>query len=246
MSEYIVVIPARLASERLPGKPLADIEGKSMIERVYERARASGAADVIIATDSEEIESACRRFGAHVAMTSPDHASGTDRIAEVAARLGWPDDTIVVNVQGDEPMIPPAVIDQVASLLAADAAAGMATLMTPLANASEYTDPNMARVIADSTGAALYFSRAPIPATRSGEPPPEARRHIGLYAYRVECLRRLAATPATALERAERLEQLRALWLGVRIAIADAVELPARGVDTEEDLELIRAIVRKG
>jgi 3-deoxy-manno-octulosonate cytidylyltransferase (CMP-KDO synthetase) len=173
-------------------------------------------------------------------MTSRDHATGTDRLAEVAAGL---DAEIVVNVQGDEPLIPPALIDQVARLLEADSAAGMATLMTPLADPAEFTDPNMAKVVASRDGAALYFSRSPIPASRDGKVPAEARRHIGLYAYRVACLKAVSAAPVAPAERAEKLEQLRALWLGQRIAIADAIEAPARGVDTAADLEEIRRIV---
>jgi len=245
MSQFVVVIPVRLESQRLPSKPLADILGKTMIERVYAQARKSNAAEVIVATDSAEIAAACKRFSATVEMTSKDHASGTDRIAEVAERLGWPEDQIVVNVQGDEPLIPPALIDQVAGLLEADSDAGMATLMTPLADEAEYRDPNMAKVVADQSGAAVYFSRAPIPASRDGKAPADARRHIGLYAYRVDCLARLAAAPVAPPERAERLEQLRALWLGQRIVIADAVALPPRGVDTEGDLEFIRDLVRQ-
>jgi len=245
MSAFIVVIPARLASERLPRKPLLDIEGKPMIARVHERATRSGAGEVIVATDSPEIEAACRGFGAAVEMTAAEHQSGTDRIAEVAARRGWQDAQIVVNVQGDEPLLPPALIDQVAGLLAADTRADMATLMTPLADPAEYTDPNMAKVVTDRAGAAIYFSRAPIPASRSGGVPADARRHIGLYAYRVGCLRELAAAPVAPPEAAERLEQLRALWLGKRIAIADALEAPPRGVDTEHDLAWVRNAVRR-
>lgn len=243
MSEFIVVIPVRLESQRLPDKPLADIHGKTMVERVVERASASQASAVIVATDSGRIRDVLAASGTRVEMTSADHSSGTDRIAEVATRLGWPDDQIVVNVQGDEPLIPPAVIDQVAILLESDTKAGMATLMTPLKEDSEYRDPNMAKVVADASGAAIYFSRAPIPATLSGEVPADARRHIGLYAYRAGVLRFLAGSPVAPPERAERLEQLRALWLGQRIAIADAVEAPPRGVDTAADLDFIRQLI---
>ena len=243
MSGFIVVIPARMASERLPGKPLRDIGGQPMIGHVYAQARQSGAAEVIVATDAAEIQAVCQGFGATVAMTSASHASGTDRIAEVADQLDWPDSQIVVNVQGDEPLLPPALIDQVAGLLESDPAAGMATLMTPLADPAEYHDPNMAKVVSDQSGAAIYFSRAPIPASRDGRVPATARRHIGLYAYRVGCLRLLAATAVAPPEAVERLEQLRALWLGQRIAIADASEAPPRGVDTEADLEFIRRVV---
>jgi 3-deoxy-manno-octulosonate cytidylyltransferase (CMP-KDO synthetase) len=242
---FIVVIPARMASERLPGKPLLDIGGKTMIEHVYARASRSAASQVIVATDAAEIQAVCRRFGATVAMTSAAHASGTDRIAEVAGQLAWHEDQIVVNVQGDEPLIPPGLIDQVASLIAADSTAGMATLMTPLADPAEYHDPNMAKVVTDRNGAAMYFSRAPIPASRDGRVPAIARRHIGLYAYRVGCLRLLAATPVAPAEAAEKLEQLRALWLGQRIVIADAIDAPPRGVDTQADLEFVRRVVRQ-
>lgn len=245
MNRFIVVIPSRLESERLQRKPLLDIEGRTMIERVFARATQSSAAEVVVATDSILIADTCRSFGAAVEMTAAEHMSGTDRIAEVAARRGWDDAAVVVNVQGDEPLLPPELIDQVAGLLASDPAAGMATLMTPLAEPAEYGDPNMVKLVADQSGAALYFSRSPIPASRDGSVPPDARRHIGLYAYRVHCLRRLAATPVAPPERAERLEQLRALWLGCRIAVADAVVAPPRGVDTPEDLECIRAIVRQ-
>lgn len=247
MNGFVVIIPVRWESERLPGKPLADIVGRTMIERVYGQATASGAEEVIIATDSAEIETACRSFGAHVEMTSCDHASGTDRIAEVAARSGWSEDRIVVNVQGDEPLIPPKLIDQVAGLLGDDPSADLATLMTPLADESEYRNPNMAKVVTDGGGAAIYFSRSPVPWSRDGKPPGDARRHIGIYGYRARALQQLAAAPVAPLERAERLEQLRALWLGMRIAIADACELPPRGVDTADDLEIIRQIVvRRG
>ena len=243
MSGFIVVIPSRLESERLPRKALLEIAGKSMIERVYGQARQSTAREVIIATDAEEIERAARAFGATVERTDVKHASGTDRIAEVAQRRGWADTEIVVNVQGDEPLIPPALIDQVARLLEADRAAGMATLMTPLANPGEFSDPNMAKVVVSRDGAALYFSRSPIPASRDGAVPSEARRHVGIYAYRVGCLKAVAAAPVAPAERAEKLEQLRALWLGQRIVIADAIEAPARGVDTAADLDEIRRMV---
>jgi len=245
MSDFFVVIPSRLASERLPRKPLLDIEGRTMIERVYAQAAQSAAREVVIATDSDAIAAACQGFGITAEMTSAAHMSGTDRIAEVAGRRGWSDEQIVVNVQGDEPLIPPALIDQVAELLDGDGEAGMATLMTPLSDPSEYTDPNMVKLVTDRTGGALYFSRSPIPASRDGSIPADARRHIGLYAYRVRCLKQLAAAPVAPPERAERLEQLRALWLGLRIVVADAVQSPARGVDTEEDLEFIRATVRR-
>jgi 3-deoxy-manno-octulosonate cytidylyltransferase (CMP-KDO synthetase) len=240
------VIPARISSERLPGKPLADIAGMTMIERVYRQALASSAAEVMVATDSKKIAEVCLGAGARVEMTAADHASGTDRIAEVARRLQWPSNHIVVNVQGDEPMIPPVLIDQVAELLDADSSAAIATLMTPLAHDTEYHDPNMVKVVTDSGGAAVYFSRAPIPWRVAGGVPPDARRHVGIYAYRVGALLGIAAAPVAPPESSERLEQLRAIWMGLRITIADAVAEPPRGVDTDQDLEVIRKLVTAG
>jgi 3-deoxy-manno-octulosonate cytidylyltransferase (CMP-KDO synthetase) len=240
---FKVVIPARYASTRLPAKPLLDLGGKPMVVRVAERARLSGAEEIWVATDHAEVRAAAEAHEIAALMTRTDHATGTDRLAEVVEQRGWSADTIIVNVQGDEPLLPPALIDQVARLLAADRAAGMATLMTMLADPAEYLDPNMAKVVASRDGAAIYFSRAPIPASREGGVPPDARRHIGLYAYRVACLKSIAAAPMAPPERAEKLEQLRALWLGQRIAIADALEAPARGVDTAADLEYIRGII---
>ena len=243
--DFIAVIPARFGSSRLPGKPLADIAGRPMIAWVYERAQQSGASDVLVATDDERIATACREFGAAVELTSASHESGTDRIAEVAERLGWADDRIVVNVQGDEPLLPPALISQVAVLLGQDPAAGVATLVTPVRSRDEWQDPNMARVIVDRNGRALYFSRAPIPWPRDGGTPP-ALRHIGLYAYRVDALKQLAATSPCELERVERLEQLRALWLGMKIVVSEACEVPPRGVDTEADLDAVRELLASG
>lgn len=238
---FTVVIPARYASARLPGKPLADIGGRPMIAWVHERAAASGAEAVIVATDDERIAAACEAFGARVELTRAEHESGTDRIAEIAERFGWDDEYIVVNVQGDEPRLPPQLVSQVAELLAGRPEAAMATLVTELASESELADPNVVKVVADRHGYALYFSRAPIPWVRDGGSGALPRRHIGLYAYRVRSLRALTAEPPCALELAERLEQLRALWLGQRIVVADALALPPRGVDTEEDLAAVRA-----
>ncbi|MFP6829110.1 MAG: 3-deoxy-manno-octulosonate cytidylyltransferase [Gammaproteobacteria bacterium] len=243
--DFIAVIPARFGSSRLPGKPLADIDGRPMIAWVYEQAQQSGASDVLVATDDERIAAACREFGAVVELTSASHESGTDRIAEVAERLEWADDRIVVNVQGDEPLLPPALISQVALLLGQDPAARVATLVTPVRSRDEWQDPNMARVIVDRNGRALYFSRAPIPWPRDGGTPP-ALRHIGLYAYRVDALKQLAATSPCELERVERLEQLRALWLGMKIVVAEACEVPPRGVDTEADLDAVRELLVSG
>ena len=242
---FIVVIPARYASTRLPGKPLADIAGRPMIEWVYRQARASGASEVIVATDDERIAAACRGFGAAVELTATEHPSGTDRIAELARRFAWPDSQIVVNVQGDEPLLPPAAIAQTARLLAAHPDAAVATLMTPLASNEELHDPNFAKVVTDRDGWALYFSRAPIPWPRDGGAV-RARRHVGLYAYRAASLRQIAAAPACPLEEAERLEQLRALWLGLRIIVAESVAPPSPHVDTEQDLRKIRELLEKG
>ncbi|HEX7081929.1 MAG TPA: 3-deoxy-manno-octulosonate cytidylyltransferase [Gammaproteobacteria bacterium] len=240
---FNVVIPARYASSRLPGKPLADIGGRPMIAWVHEQARASGAALVVVATDDERVVAAARACGADVELTSAAHASGTDRIAEVAARRGFGDSEIVVNVQGDEPLVPPRLIAQVAELLAADPDASIATLTTPVTSERELHDPAAVKVVCDRAGRALYFSRAPIPWIRDGQRNEPPRRHIGLYAYRAGDLRALAAEPPCALELTERLEQLRALWLGYRIAVADAEVPPPRGVDTPEDLATVRRLV---
>lgn len=237
--DFIAVIPARYDSVRLPGKPLADICGRPMIAWVYERARRSGAAECLVATDDERIARACAQFDAPVELTSAEHSTGTDRIAEVAARRGWSDEQIVVNVQGDEPMIPPALIAQVADLAARDSDAAIATLMTPIHSVEDRENPNFAKVVVDNSGRALYFSRAPIPWPREGGLP-TSYRHIGLYAYRVRALREIAATEPCDLEQIEHLEQLRALWLGLGVAIEEAVELPPAGVDTEQDLDFVR------
>ncbi len=243
-ADFFVVIPARYASTRLPGKALVEIGGRPMISWVYERAVASRAAEVIVATDDERIAQACTRFGARAELTSPDHHSGTDRIAELAARLEWPDDQIVVNVQGDEPLLPPRLVSQVAELLAEDPDASMATLVTPLTGEQDWEDPNVAKVVTDRHERALYFSRAPIPFPREGGAR-SGLRHIGLYAYRVGALKELAATPPCELELQEHLEQLRALWLGFVIRVAEACEVPPRGVDTEEDLQAVRRQVER-
>jgi 3-deoxy-manno-octulosonate cytidylyltransferase (CMP-KDO synthetase) len=251
---FRVVIPARHASTRLAGKPLALLTGEPMILHVHRIAMRSGAAEVIVATDDERIRAACAAAGAVVEMTSAAHASGTDRIAEIAARRGWADQEIVVNVQGDEPLLPHSLIAQAAGLLAANPAAAIATLATPIATDADYLDPNVVKVVARTDGMALYFSRAPIPwdrdgfasspASRDRDRHRGARRHIGLYAYRVSALRALAAAPATALELRERLEQLRALSIGLSIAVADAAEAPGPGVDTPEDLARVDALMQ--
>jgi 3-deoxy-manno-octulosonate cytidylyltransferase (CMP-KDO synthetase) len=243
---FRVVIPARFASTRLPGKPLRKIAGRPMLQHVYEKAVASGAVQVIIATDHDEIEQVCMGF-ATVLRTKTTHASGTDRIAEVAQRQGWGGDDIVVNVQGDEPLIPPAIIRQVAELLERTPGADIATLATPLGSVEELLDPNVVKAAVTAEGRALYFSRAPIPWTRDGASGglssqtrlEGALRHIGLYAYRVRVLIQLTALPPTRLERIEKLEQLRALENGMEIVVANAVEVPGPGVDTESDLEAV-------
>lgn len=224
-----------------------------MLQWVFERAIASGARDVLIATDDPAIAAAASAFGATARMTSAAHASGTDRIAELAVIERWPDSDIVVNVQGDEPLIPPALIRQVAALLEADPEAAIATLTTPVESLPQFLDPNAVKVVADAKGRALYFSRAPIPWTREGAPSAlasqrvfaGARRHIGMYAYRVGALRRLASLAPTALEQTEKLEQLRALEHGFLIRVADAQERPGPDVNTAEDLERVAALLSR-
>ena len=243
---FRVAIPARYASTRLPGKPLRLLAGRPLIEHVYQRALARGAVEVVIATDDPRIQQVAEGFGATVCMTSPDHLSGTDRLAEVAARLGWPEDAIVVNAQGDEPSLPPALIRQVAAGLAAHPDAGIATVCARIADPDELFDPNVVKVTRDAQDYALYFSRAPIPWAREiFDKGPERLaalpdgvwfRHIGLYAYRVAVLARYPQLPPAPAEQVESLEQLRALWHGVRIYVAEAVEVPPPGVDTEADL----------
>jgi 3-deoxy-manno-octulosonate cytidylyltransferase (CMP-KDO synthetase) len=236
---FRVVIPARYDSSRLPGKVLLPLAGKPMLQWVHERARGCNAAQVIIATDDERIASAARAFGADVAMTARTHLSGTDRIAEVAAARGWAEGDIVVNVQGDEPLIPPAVIGQVAQLLAAHARADIATLAARIDHINDFNDPNNVKVACDVAGRALYFSRAPIPWNRdaSSTLTPASFKHIGIYAYRVAALRRLAGLPPSRLEQIEKLEQLRALENGMEIRVALAVERPLADVNTAADLE---------
>ena len=243
---FKVVIPARYASARLPGKPLLDIAGRAMIEWVVASAASSGAEEVLVATDDARIAT---RVGERALMTQASHQSGTDRIAEVARLRGWSERTIVVNVQGDEPQLPPALISQVASLLERHADADIATLCTPISGLHEFLDPSAVKVVTSETGVALYFSRAPIPFDRDGASRGVASqsrfdgacRHLGLYAYRVDALRRLSALPVSPLERIEKLEQLRALQAGMKIVVAVAESPPPAGVDTPEDLERVRA-----
>ena len=241
---FKVVIPARYASTRLPGKPLAEIGGMPLIRHVYDAARTSSAASVIVATDDGRIHDAAVGFGAEVVMTSGEHASGTERIAEVISRLGDPDDAVIVNVQGDEYGLPPALIDQVAELLLENPEKPMATLCEPIDRDSDLHDPHVVKVVLDRAGEALYFSRAPIPwrgTDEQGEDPsPVSFRHIGLYAYRAGFLRRFASLPSCALEVSERLEQLRALYYGFPILVAPACAASGIGVDSKEDLERAR------
>ena len=251
MTEYRVIIPARYASTRLPGKPLQDIAGKSMIQRVYEQACRSQAQEVIIATDDKRILEAASAFGANVVMTREDHESGTDRLQEVVSKLGLGNDDIVVNVQGDEPLIPPEVIDQVANNLAGSAA-GISTLSEPVESIETVFDPNAVKVVADANGYALYFSRAPIPfgrdsydmVNRGGHLPElmSVQRHIGIYGYRVSLLHDFVRWGSCPLEKTECLEQLRAMWHGVKIHVEQAVVTPPAGVDTPADLERVRAL----
>ena len=239
MSKFKVVIPARYASERLPGKPLRDIAGKCMLQHVYERGNESDAGQVIIATDDDRIHKAAEAFGADVCMTGAHHLSGTDRLAEVAEQMGWADDQVVVNLQGDEPLMPAELINQCAALLE-DPQADIATLASPLANAADLGNPNIVKVISDDNDFALYFSRASIPFSRSPETDSLAaetsRHHHGIYAYRTGVLRRIVAAPQTDIEKCERLEQLRAMSLGLRIKIGQPANRPGPGIDTEEDL----------
>jgi 3-deoxy-manno-octulosonate cytidylyltransferase (CMP-KDO synthetase) len=241
---FIAVIPARYASTRLPGKALKDIAGKPMIEWVYRQTIQSGASDVIVATDDERIAAACRGFGARVELTSTEHASGTDRIAELARRFEWDEQQIVVNVQGDEPLISPLCIAQTARLLGWHPQAAIATLTVPLTSDDEFRDANFVKVVTDKDNWALYFSRAPIPWPRDGGMP-TVQRHVGLYAYRAGSLKTISAAPPCAIEEVEKLEQLRALWLGLRIVVATAAEPPSPHVDTEEDLAKIRRYLER-
>lgn len=241
---FTVIIPARYASTRLPGKPLADIAGKSMIQRVYLQAVASGAEQVIIATDDERVAEHARSFGAMVCMTDPKHNSGTERLSEVIDKLQLAADTIIVNVQGDEPFIPPTIIRQVADNLAVQQKADMATLAVALSAASDVANPNIVKVVTDKAGYALYFSRSVIPYDRDGRYQQQLsqhyQRHIGIYAYRAAFIKRYINWPVSELEQIESLEQLRVLWHGESIHVAIAAQVPAHGVDTPADLDAAR------
>lgn len=247
---FHVVIPARYASSRLPGKPLADIHGKAMVLHVLERALESGAQRVVVATDDARIAEVVAAAGQHAIMTSPDHASGTERLVEVIDTLGWEDDTVVVNVQGDEPLIDPQLVIDVAGQLAMDGNAVMATMAHSLTDPAEFINPHTVKVVTDASGYALYFSRAPIPWPRDAFAaglvmPPELHplRHIGLYAYRAGFLRTYANLTPSPLERHEVLEQLRVLWHGYRIRVGISAHAPAPGVDTAEDLARVRRLL---
>lgn len=248
---FRIIIPARYGATRLPGKPLLEIGGKPLIRLVYEQARQTAATEILVATDDERIAAACRAFAAPVILTRPDHPSGSDRLAEVTRRLGWPGDTLVVNLQGDEPCMPPALVDQVAANLAAQPGLGMATLAYAIADAETLFDPQVVKVVTDAQGLALYFSRAPIPWHREAFAGGQRRlpvgviylRHIGLYAYRADFLQRYVGWPPAPVELTESLEQLRVLWHGERIHVGIATQTPGPGVDTAADLERVRAFL---
>lgn len=241
MSDFVIVIPSRYASTRLPGKPLREINGKPMIEHVHERAQESRARDVVIATDDERIADVAEAFGARVCMTGDQHRSGTERIAEVCDLMDWPDDLIVVNLQGDEPTMPAELIDQCAGLLQ-DSTADIATLASPLASQADVDNPNVVKVVCTDDGNALYFSRAAIPHPRAPESQELARaaalHHHGIYAYRCGVLRRLVTAAPSQIEMCEQLEQLRALSLGMTIKVGVPSTRPGAGVDTENDLAI--------
>ena len=247
---YRVVIPARYASTRLPGKPLVDIGGVPMVVRVMQRALESTTDAVVVATDDPRVADAVIAAGGDVEMTRPEHPSGSDRVMEVAERRGWPDEEIVVNVQGDEPLIPPAVIDQVAGLLEGAKDAGAATLSEPIEAVADVFDPNIVKVVASRSGRALYFSRAPIPWHRdtfaNGQPQSLAgnwKRHIGIYAYRTGTLRRFVSLPPSPIEQTEVLEQLRLLDNDIDMVVTDAIAPVPGGVDTESDAERVRTLL---
>lgn len=251
LSAYHIVIPARFASERLPGKVLLDLAGQSLLQRVWQRACDSSAESVIIATDDERIVQAGEAFGAQVVLTRRDHQSGSDRIAECAEKLAWSDGQLVVNLQGDEPLMPPACLDQVAALLDHRVDCEVASLYWPMTEADEVRNPNAVKVVTDSQDRALYFSRAPIPYARSYASIAAAmaagvewKRHLGLYAYRPAALRRYTACAPTPLETSERLEQLRIMERGGRIAMAAACEFIPAGIDTPEDLQRVRDFIK--
>jgi len=246
-----VVIPARLASSRLPNKPLADIAGLPMVVRVAQRANQSQATQVVVAADDESIVAACAAHGVRALLTRKDHLSGSDRLAEACQLLGLPADAVVVNVQGDEPLIPPSLINDVARVLTERPEASMSTAAHAIASLEEFTNPNVVKVVMDTRQMALYFSRAPIPWWRDGQseggfqalPSPAPLRHIGIYGYRAGFLALFPSLPPAPIETQESLEQLRALWHGHRIAVHVTDQAPGPGVDTPEDLARVRALV---
>ena len=248
---YTVIVPARLASTRLPHKPLADIHGLPMVVRVAQRAALSNASQVVVAADSIEIVQACQAHGVHAILTQVDHPSGSDRLAEASALLGLKPHDVVVNVQGDEPLINPELINQVAELLVQRPSASMSTAAHEIHELAEFTNPNVVKVVIDQAQLALYFSRAPIPWWRDGFakgiqtlPQPAPLRHIGIYAYRVGFLQSFPTLQAAPIETGEALEQLRALWHGHKIAVHITPDVPGPGVDTPEDLERVRALYK--
>jgi len=248
---YHIVIPARFASERLPGKVLLDLAGQTMLEHVWQRAMESSAESVVIATDDERIVAAAESFGAQAVMTSTEHQSGSDRIADCAAQLDWPNDHLVVNLQGDEPLMPPVCLDQLAALLDERMDCEVASLYWPISDADEVQNPNAVKVVVDSDSTALFFSRSPIPYPRGFEDFEAAiaagvdwKRHLGLYAYRLNALRGYTSAEPTPLEMTERLEQLRIMEQGGRIAMAQACEFIPAGIDTLEDLERVRELLK--
>lgn len=252
---FTVLIPARLASTRLPDKPLADIGGLPMVVRVAQRARDSGAVRVVVAADDRRIVDACTAHGVEALLTRADHPSGSDRLAQACTLLALPDDAIVVNVQGDEPLIDPTLIDAVATALATQQDAAMSTAAHPIRSAAEFGNPNVVKVVLDARGHALYFSRAPIPWWRDGPviadgpavpPAPAPLRHIGIYGYRAGFIRQFPTLTPAPIEATEALEQLRALWHGFRIAVHVSEHSPGPGVDTPDDLARVRALFEGG
>ncbi|MCC5958900.1 MAG: 3-deoxy-manno-octulosonate cytidylyltransferase [Ectothiorhodospiraceae bacterium] len=246
---FTVIVPARFGSSRFPGKPLARLGGKPMLLHTCDCARASGASTVAVATDDARIAAVAEDAGLQCLMTSPDHQSGTDRLAEAAVMLGLDDDEIVVNLQGDEPLMPPAHVRLTADLLGLHPAADVSTLVLPLDTAVELHDPNAVKAVVDGNGYALYFSRAPIPWDRDfgGRPPADRRgwlRHLGIYGYRVGFLKRYPSLSTPAIERTESLEQLRVLWHGYRIITATVEQGAGPGVDTPDDLQRVEALLR--
>lgn len=246
-NQFNIVIPARYESTRLSGKVLLDIAGKPMLQHVWERAMGSGSGCVVVATDSEQVAGVAEGFGAQVCMTGNDCSTGTDRVAEVCATLGWESATVVVNVQGDAPLIPSESIRNVAELLIENPDASITTACVSIKSREEYMDPNVVKVVLDKNGRALYFSRAPVPHEGHGEGGnstwQKSMRHLGLYAYRVSALEQLKATPPCELETSERLEQLRAMWLGMQIQVTVDEKAHGPDVDTEADLEKVEHII---